>query len=227
VSRVVHQLIESRGSDPITLLDLGCGAGRDVTFALVLAQRTSTRRWYATCVDRWRAALERAAQLLADYALLPPTSSTAVCDAIHAADLLDDGHVRELQAREASRPLPLDAWAASCLPRAEYDVVWLIRFWPRACLVTLPSIVAPRGLIVLSHFVHDPDPRIPRRGEPYLREYTSPPIDKRIQRGELRALLDHWDGMYGPHEILDECIERVEDGRPVHSLVLRVHLHRL
>lgn len=70
VSRVVHQLIESRGSDPVTLLDLGCGAGRDVTFALVLAQRTSTRRWYATCVDRWRAALERAAQLLADYALL-------------------------------------------------------------------------------------------------------------------------------------------------------------
>ena len=51
VSRVVHQLIESRGSDPVTLLDLGCGAGRDVTFALVLAQRTSCLLYTSDAAD--------------------------------------------------------------------------------------------------------------------------------------------------------------------------------
>lgn len=214
VRRVVDFLLPRPA---LSILDLGCGAGRDVTYALVHA-RAASRSWRAVCVDRWRAALDRAAQLLADHNLMPPSRSSSLCDGVCACDVLDDGRVREAHAE----PVPFRAWAAS-LPHAEYDTVWLIRFWPRGILPVLPTIVVPHGLIVLSHFVQEPDAAIPTRGTP-LSTYDSPPIDKRIQPGEVRSLLSQWS-QHGPCQVLDECIECVEDGRPVHSLVVRVKCH--
>lgn len=233
IARVVQHCVDASETEPIALLDLGCGAGRDVTYALVHAQRTSTRAWHATCVDRWRAALDRAAQLLQDHALWDPSPSSekCACNAMAVADITDDGFVRALGSRgtNPSDAMPLDTWAAAHLPHSHYDIVWLIRFWPRACLRNLPRIVAEHGLIVLSHFVHEPDANIPRRNLSALSTtYDSPPVAARIQPGEISALLKHWQSAYGAaSEVLDECVEPVEDGRPVHSLVVRLCGHTL
>ena len=147
------------------------------------------------------------------------------------ADITDDGFVRALGSRgtNPSDAMSLDTWAAAHLPHSHYDIVWLIRFWPRACLRNLPRIVAEHGLIVLSHFVHEPDANIPRRNLSALSTtYNSPPVAARIQPGEISALLKHWQSAYGAaSEVLDECVEPVEDGRPVHSLVVRLCGHTL
>ncbi|WFD18009.1 NAD(+) synthase (glutamine-hydrolyzing) [Malassezia caprae] len=214
---VVARALAHLPTAPLTVLDLGCGAGRDLAYALTECRRQQ-RVCRATGVDRWRAALRRAALLMED---LHVDAGDQVCEALLAYDMLDDGRIRPV--RDAGAPEPaactLDAWAAH-LPHARYDAVWVVRFWPRALLRALPQLVRPGGLLVLSHFAHAPADDVPRRGAP-LAAYASPPVEHRVHAHEIPSLLAHWRTHYGPCEVLEQCIEPVEDGRPVQSVLVR------
>jgi len=215
---VARALAHCSSSSSLTILDLGCGAGRDLAYALTEARRQQ-RVCRATGVDRWRAALRRAALLMED---LHVDVGAQVCEALLAYDILDDGGIRPVREAGAADPAAyaLDAWAAH-LPHARYDVVWVVRFWPRALLRALPQLVRAGGLLVLSHFAHAPADDVPRRGAP-LTEYTSPPVDHRVHAWEIPALLAHWRAHYGACEVLEQCIEPIEDGRPVQSILVRL-----
>lgn len=179
----------------ISILDVGCGAGRDLTYMLTQA-RAQGKVWRATALDRWRAALERARQLFDDNGLLH-----SHCDGIVCAKVSDDGTL------------------TAELPRSVYDVVIMVRFWHVAFLERLPQILAPGGILVLSHFCHEPH-KAGRVVSPVRAEYDSPPVDARMQPGDLERLLEHWNGQ-GAFCVVDSCIEPVEDGRPVHSIVIQ------
>lgn len=179
----------------ISILDVGCGAGRDLTYMLTQA-RAQGKVWRATALDRWRAALERAQQLFDDNGLLH-----SHCDGIVCAKVSDDGTL------------------TAELPRSAYDVIIMVRFWHVAFLKRLPQILAPEGILVLSHFCHEPH-RAGRVVSPVRAEYDSPPVDARMQPGDLERLLEHWNGQ-GAFCVVDSRIEPIEDGRPVHSVVIQ------
>lgn len=177
------------------ILDVGCGAGRDLTYMLAQA-RAHGLEWRATALDRWRAALERAAQLLHDSGL------GGRCDGIVCARVGDDG-------------------ALGALPCGVYDVVMLVRFWHAALLARVPALVAPGGMVVLSHFVHRPHDAESAVVAPVTAEYDSPPPEARVQPGEIARLVASWNASGGTYTIVDARVEPVEDGRPVHSVIIR------
>lgn len=189
------------------ILDVGCGAGRDVVYLLVAGRRRQAA-WRATLLDRWRAALRRAELLLADHALLQGPGAYA--EALLPTAVLNTG------------ALQLDgcttAWQDAPLPCATYDLILLIRFWPRPLLDALPSRTALGTLVVLSHFVHAP----PKLGLPgaCAASYATPPPAARIQPGEVDALVSRWN-VHQRWEFVDNRVEPIEDGRPVQSVVLR------
>ncbi|WFD29325.1 hypothetical protein MSPP1_000334 [Malassezia sp. CBS 17886] len=209
----------------VRVLDLGCGAGRDVTYILAHFREQACRRaekvappLHATLLDRWAAALGRAELLLRDNVLMGDDACDgARCEAILCCDVGEDGRLA-VRGEAGAAPQPL---SRSTLASPAFDVVLVIRFWPWALLQTLPAIVAPGGIVVLSHFVHEPrrventvvadDARV---FDPYL----SPPAHARIQPGDVARLLDTWEG---PWSVLQDRIEPIEDGRPVQSVILR------
>mgnify|MGYP002651552370 FL=1 len=67
------------------------------------------------------------------------------------------------------------------------------------------------------------NPQLPKVGERYLGT-----VVKTVAFGAFVSIMPGTDGLIHISNLGgDRRIERVEDGRPVHSLVLRVHLHRL
>ena len=221
IQRCVDARLHSDRPGPCTILDLGCGAVRDLAYALVQA-RSAQQAWRGTGVDRWRAALDRASLLLSDLHLMQTSTETA-CEGFLPTQLTEDGYAIPLGPRGSapSPPHTLPDWAVHVLPRPMYDMLWIVRFWPRACLPHLPRLLAPNGWIVLSHFVHAPmDVDIERRGT-VLATYDAPPIDARIQPGEIEALLARWTADFGPCCVREHLIEPIEDGRPVCTLVVQ------
>ena len=190
------------------ILDMGCGAGRDVTYLLVEGCRRSAA-WRATAVDRWRAALDRAALLLRDNNLTEGPGAHA--DALLPMSVLDDGQV-QLDGRRF-------AFADAPLPHAAYALILLIRFWHKPLLEALPVRTAPGTRVVLSHFVHAPE-QIDVPHTATFAAYDSPPPSARIQPGDVDTLLAQWNERQSWH-IIDNRIEPVEDGRPVQSVVLQ------
>lgn len=204
------------------VLDVGCGAGRDVTYLLRHAQHTGAH-WRVTALDRWRAALARAALLLNDHRLLAPGAhpaypSTAArgppwADALLPYAVHADGHVIE-----DTRTVPL---AEAALPHAAYDVVLLIRFWHVPFLQALPARTKVGTYVVLSHFVHDP---IHVKGAQhhgvFLTTYDAPPPAARIAPDAIASLVAQWNTA-GCWDVVDNRIEPIEDGRPVQSVLLR------
>ena len=222
VARALHTYAPARVDGATCVLDVGCGAGRDLTYWLRHAPRGA--QWRATALDRWRAALLRAAQLLQDHALLAPalngtlgstrddSAAPALCEAMLVRTIDVAGHVRE-----GTETLPL----AACLPRRAYDVVLLIRFWHMSLLEQLPEIVAPGGIVVISHFVHEPARIVDAvHRAPTSTTFESPPVDARIHVGDVAHLLCIWR-THGAWDVLENVIEPVEDGRPVQSVVVR------
>ncbi|PKI85562.1 hypothetical protein MVES1_000506 [Malassezia vespertilionis] len=182
-----------------TLLDVGCGAGRDATFLLARGQT----HWHATTMDRWRAALERAKVLLEDNGLLARAS-------VLEAAITDTGALRM---HDTVYP-----FSEAPLPHAMYDMVLLIRYWNMALLQHIPKRVAPGGLVVLSHFVHEPRSAQGLVVEATLTHYDTPPIAARIQPGDIECLCAAWQA-FGVWHVLENRIEPIEDKRPVQSVL--------
>lgn len=92
-------------------------------------------------------------------------------------------------------------------------MVLLVRFLPRALLPALRSIVAPGGLVAISHFA-----AVPPGGE----AYESPPPEGRLGEDELPALTRQWnEGGVEEWTVLDDRLDTAEDGRPLRSVILR------
>lgn len=220
---VEHWLSTMATAAPLTLLDLGCGAGRDLTYALMHARQLGVV-WRGTGVDRWRAALKRAALLAQDLGLTTAGAAQPACEAWVPSYITDHGAVRPMDAdptaTTAPPDLPVRTWAEQWLPHRQFDAVWVVRFWPRGLLPHLPELVAPGGLVVLSHFVQAPWPENIASGA-VTTDYASPPSDARVQPHEMTRLCEQWTRDYGPWQVLEHTIEPIEDERPVESLILR------
>lgn len=203
-----------------TILDVGCGAGRDVTFLLTEA-RSRDAPWRATLLDRWKAALQRAAILLDDNRLLgqaekemrglegPAPDAGPFAEAILPFTILDDGRIQH----DTAVP-----WSSLLLPHSAYDLILLIRFWHRPFLEALPARTAPGTLVVLSHFVHEPQNVDAEHCGTFLGTYDSPPPPARIQPGDIESLLSLWNES-GTWIVVQNRIEPIEDQRPVQSVL--------
>lgn len=203
------------------ILDVGCGAGRDVTFLLTEA-RSRHAPWRATLLDRWKAALQRAAILLDDNGLLgkaekdmrglegPAPDAGPVAEAILPLTILDDGRIQH-----DTTTVP---WSSLPLPHPAYDLILLIRFWHRPFLEALPARTVPGTLVVLSHFVHAPHNVDAEHGGTFLETYDSPPPPARIHPGDIESLLSLWNES-GTWTLVQNRIEPIEDGRPVQSVL--------
>ena len=144
-----------------TLLDLGCGSGRDTVWC-------AQRGWHVTAVDNRRDALARLKGLL---------ERSALGDRVRVMDcdvLRDDGA----------------AFVSGHLP-TPHDVLLLIRFFRRSFLPRLPGLVRPGGYVVMGQFLegaeafgHPSDPEdIVRVGE--LAAMFAPPDWQLVQDDRL------------------------------------------
>lgn len=109
VRRTVLSLEASdSGGKPLRVLDLGCGAARDLAWILHGSRtRTSSAKkfcsWTGVGIDNWKAALSRAQQLMNDLCLQPASSneeqvvpSSPHCEKLVWAKCSDDGFLEPL-----------------------------------------------------------------------------------------------------------------------------------
>ncbi|CAO3615679.1 unnamed protein product [Cunninghamella blakesleeana] len=194
----------------IHILDIGCGSGRDLTYLLL-----NNPTWYGVGIDYLPGAFQRFQTM---------TSS------IHQKEkrvqfiygkLLNDGtwNIKENHDQHDDLLLPI------------YDMIITIRFFNRTLLPYLPTLfLKPGGLMVLSHFIDLPplwmkdkdDKEKIKIGDdhdehPHPHDYYySPKKEKRLYPGELHQFAKDLD-----LTILVDRIEYIEDGRPVHSMILQ------
>jgi SAM-dependent methyltransferase len=86
-----------------------------------------------------------------------------------------------------------------------FDLILLIRFFPRALFRRLHTIVSPGGFLLFSHFT-DMDGRV----------YESPPVEKRVKPGEIEDMIL---GGSGAWKIIDGCYSEDENARPLWDVV--------
>ena len=205
----------AEGATTATVLDLGCGAARDIAW---IARRPSSIAWLATGVDNLAATVQRALLLRDEMGLgvggaggrtshiedvvwaqasLQGTLQALECvPGTHAKGLAIGGHDT------------LPAFAAAHLPHRTYDVILLIRFLPRPLLAHLPALAHDGTIVAISHFTT-------LDGEP---DYASPDAAKRFEAADVAHLLEIW----GPSwRLFEQRIHRAEDGRPIRSVLLR------
>lgn len=191
-----------------SILDVGCGAGRDVTFLLAEGRRKG-QAWKVTALDRWRAALDRARLLLEDNQLTNGPGAHA--EALLPVTILENGQLQLDQQTFSLVDAPL--------PRETYQLILFVRFWHMPLLQNLPTRTAPGTMVVLSHFVHEPHKiTVPQYGT--FVPYDSPPPSARIQPNDIDTLLNVWNQSQRWIQV-DNRIEPVEDGRPVQSVLLQ------
>lgn len=218
-SAVVELAIKAfeAGKSPVcTVLDLGCGAARDI--AWIIRQKSKVR-WLATGLDNLHATLERAALLRDDMHLGDPESSHI--ESLVWAEATEQGTLQALQFGPTSKSKgvaivsdgqddSLESFAASSLPHKTYDLVLLVRFLPRPLLLNLPALSHKGTIIAISHFTTIKD-------EP---DYPSPDSSKRFEAEDVTMLIEHW-GLYQQWRLYDQVIHRAEDGRPLRSVLFQ------
>ncbi|TKY87430.1 hypothetical protein EX895_004108 [Sporisorium graminicola] len=182
VRRTVSSLeADSSQRSSLNVLDLGCGAARDLAWILHGSRtRSASTTWTGVGVDNWKAALHRADQLMDDLLLssssqsdMHGSQSIPRCDKLLWAKCSDDGFLEPLLGTGKGRSIQTAAdipelWQtchqlglAPLLPgtpdiyreQSKFDLVLSVRFHPRALLPRLSRIVRAGGIILLSHFV--------------------------------------------------------------------------
>jgi SAM-dependent methyltransferase len=142
-----------------TMLDIGCGSGRDMGF---LASRDIP--WFVSGLDNWDQAVKRA------EIMVKSINSDSLREVIHA-EIQDSGII-----------VPLSSLAESGLTSIEPCwLVVIVRFFPpRRFLERAHKFVQNGGYLIFSHFTTPPPPR---------KDYSSPPAEKRVRPGEVEDLL--------------------------------------
>lgn len=209
VRRAVQRILRERGDASLRVLDVGCGAGRDLAYVLTEARRHAVP-WRATALDRWRAALKRA-QLLLEGEGFAPAADAPCCEAVICATVDAEGEFRGIEAL---------AGDASSFADQTYDVVLLVRFYSAPLLQRMPALVLPGGYVIFSHFLHEPARVDVRADADVLTDYASPPVDARLHAGDISRLHAHWNTC-AHFDLVENCVEPIEDGRPVQSVIFR------
>lgn len=245
------------------VLDLGCGAGRDLGWILHGSRtRNSAISWSGVGVDSWKAALHRAQQLMEDLFLnvaqtedAPAASCAApICEKLLWANCSSEGFLEPLTGTGKGKSVQSAATEPSLwndhvklglqpllLPTADastaiqymsseapkFNLILCIRFYPRALLRRLSSLICAGGVVLISHFVVLSPTERATTSEAHpdaTIDYDSPPHEGRIQPGEIDALVDNWNASVetGARWTVDsEVLEPIEDGRIVKSVALR------
>ncbi|CBQ72254.1 conserved hypothetical protein [Sporisorium reilianum SRZ2] len=250
VRRTVTALeADPKANGPLNVLDMGCGAARDLAWILHGSRtRSASSTWTGVGVDNWKAALYRAELLMHDLYLSSDSQSIPRCDKLLWAKCSDDGFLEPLAGtgkgksiqRAADHP---ELWRtchqlglAPLLPAAnatnsqeavKFDLILCIRFHPRALLSRLSHVVRAGGIVLLSHFVTLSDAQRIAASQAHpeaVIDYDSPPHPGRIQPGEIEDLVQTWNRseIAGHRWIIDtDVLEPIEDGRIIRSVALR------
>ncbi|OBZ91929.1 Uncharacterized protein UNK4.09 [Choanephora cucurbitarum] len=113
-----------------TCLDMGCGAGRDISWIV------STRQhWRATAFDSQPGAIQRMTQL------------------VHYLNIQDRVQIGQVKFQHNQTW----KWISKPVPIQTYDLVLNIRFLSRPFWYKVPSLLNKGGCFVLSQFLHDDD----------------------------------------------------------------------
>lgn len=188
----------------IKILDIGCGSGRDLTYLLL-----KNPSWYGVGMDYLPGAYQRFQQMT----LSIPNNKNRVQFIYgkllnNGTWIIKDKDNHHHQQQDDNLLLPI------------YDMIITIRFFNRTLLPLLPTLfLKPGGLMVISHFIDLPlqyDFIKGKEGEDNDFYYLSPKKEKRLYPGELNQFAKDLD-----LTILVDRIEYIEDGRPVHSMILQ------
>jgi SAM-dependent methyltransferase len=176
-------------------LDFGCGSGRDMGF---LVAREFP--WSVNGLDSWEKALERA------EIMVKSINPSLLNRLIHAK--IDD---------ESGVITPLSTVAQNNLKHLYHypaDLILIIRFFPRHLFGQIYEFLRPGGYLIFSHFTD------PQSG---MKDYDSPPRDKRVQPGEVEDMLVNADiGWAHRWEIMQAAYSSSEDGRPMWDIVAKL-----
>lgn len=209
---------DQKHSSTYTVIDLGCGAGRDIAWIV----RKSKATWLATGLDNLYATIQRATLLRDDFNLGQEGKSRI--ESLVWAQATEIGTLEALQFgsnHSKSRGVKIDqlpvvngdsslrAFASAHLPQTTYDLILLVRFFPRSLLFQLPQLSHNGTIIAISHFTTLAEET----------DYSSPDQSKRFEEQDVTKLLQHW----GVHEwrLLHHVIHRAEDGRPLQSVLFQ------
>ncbi|ORZ03051.1 S-adenosyl-L-methionine-dependent methyltransferase [Syncephalastrum racemosum] len=185
----------AKNGTSLSCLDIGCGSGRDTAYLL-------TRGWHVDAIDSLPNAVERTLQLATHmrvHAKLEAWQVKIMANgAWHEQKNMREGIPKE----ERFAPgVPMDVYFSG----KQYDLVLTIRFLVKTLLPDLPRLVKPGGYLLISHFVEDGS------------EYRQPRKEHRVQLNELSSLY----GAQKDLEVVIDVIEKIEDGRPVNSVLIR------
>lgn len=214
-----------------TILDLGCGAGRDL--AWIVRNSNDKLSWLATGLDNLHSVVRRALLLRSEMNL---DVGDAKIENIVWAQSTREGSLEALAMDSAQRsrgvpiPIPhndkqkpvLESFASRHLPHKTYDVILLVRFFPLLLIPNLYQLTQVKSLIAISHFttiVWDRDQLPTHEKETLPSSYLSPSPEKRFEAHHIESFLEVWKAAGTDWKIIHHVIEACEDGRPLRNVI--------
>ena len=162
-----------------SVLDIGCGSGRDLGFLV-----SRGYPWSVTGLDNWSKALNRAAVMVKS---INPDRFNGL---INAAIDETSGHIIPSSS--------LDHQDVQNMFDRQFSLVLVIRFFPREMFRYIHTFVENGGYLIFSHFTDPPEGG---------REYESPPRGKRVRPGEVEGILCQgygWEIMQGAYSTSED-----------------------
>ncbi|CAO3619656.1 unnamed protein product [Cunninghamella echinulata] len=189
-----EQQKNKKENERINILDIGCGSGRDLTYILL-----NNPTWHGIGVDYLSGAYQR-------FQLM----TQSVQDRIQFiyAKLLMDG-TWKIKRKGDDDDDHDNGIITTTTTNTTFDMIITIRFFNRPLLSLLPTLfLKPGGLMVISHFIDHHDQQ--------QQQYQFPKKEKRLYPGELNQFAQDMN-----LTILVDRLEWIEDGRPIHSMILQ------
>jgi SAM-dependent methyltransferase len=201
----------SKNKSPWQVLDIGCGAGRDVGWIL-----TREGQWRASAIDYLSGSMDRTETIVRNL------NVDQYMNTLAQAKLMPDGQWKliantwfprrpaiTVTSTDEQEPRPFQAFYNTLLPtaKAKFDLILNIRFLSRPFLNQVPELLNEGGYFLISHFVHDPT----------RFEYKQPKPSLRLELNEIRRFFENIKDM----EIIYDVIDKSEDGRPLNSILVR------
>lgn len=235
VKRLVMQIENSHtGTAQRRVLDLGCGAARDLIWILHRYRETQAKPglartiWRAVGLDNWKATLTRARKEMRELGLRHSEDAMQpACEALVWANCSDAGPIvplagtgkgkaiaddtsvaGEVESLRIIRGLGLTMDAADPLPEhLRYDLIICVRFYPLPTLSRLASLVKMNGYVLISHFVsleEDDKEAVSQRQPSAIIDYDSPPHERRMRPGQIEELVQTWNASGTEHWVIHE-----------------------